>query len=162
VSACPPASLPADSLNHQKADSGIPLDSIRSATALEELFPLNSKYLTIQCSHPGQGGSGGLSCSEAYGKGDKRRMEYTSLAECERSRDRMNGEAPAGGRTTWSVCVRLPPIWLPAEASRATTEPAEWVRQAEDYVFILMGKSTHRLSVVELLCSTLLLAQHLA
>src|SRR3984957_21231685 len=34
VSACPPASLPADSLNHQKADSGIPLDSIRSATAL--------------------------------------------------------------------------------------------------------------------------------
>ena len=34
MSACPPASLPADSLNHQKADSGIPLDSIRSATAL--------------------------------------------------------------------------------------------------------------------------------
>jgi hypothetical protein len=60
------------------------------AETLEEPFPLNARYLTIQCSHPDRGGSGGLSCSETYGKADKWRTEYSSLGECERIRDRMN------------------------------------------------------------------------
>jgi hypothetical protein len=39
LSACPPASIPADSLSHLNSDSGIPLDSFRSTNAL--MLPLS-------------------------------------------------------------------------------------------------------------------------
>jgi hypothetical protein len=82
--------------------------SFARGETLEEPFPLNPTYELITCSHQ----LGAVSCNAGT---PPNVYVSDSLEDCKTVRDKINGPEPAGGRKVWMICVRLPPIWLPAE-----------------------------------------------